>query len=161
MDGTGASPVRAWLQSLYDQHGYLTPEIVREAARPEDSPGHLAVFGMGADEAAEAYYLIRAHKLIQSVRIVTVAQAKKEPVTVRAYHAVPGNDERTYVYRSVEDLIQHPDQMTLARNEARRRLNDAERSVESLEALAEGPGKKQTRRALQSIRTAQQALAAV
>lgn len=158
MDGTGTSPLRTWLQSLYDQHGYLTPEIVRDAARPEDSPGHLAVFGMGVEEAAEAFYLIRAHKLIQSVRIVTIPQPEKEPVTLRAYHAVPGNDERTYVYRSVEDLVRQPDQLALARNEAKRRLNDAERSLQSLDALADEPERKRTRRALDGLRTAQEAL---
>lgn len=156
-----ASPVREWLQSLYDEHGYITPEIVREAARPEDSPGHLSVFGVGIEEAAEGFYLDRAHKLIQSVRIIRESRSDKEPVILRAYHAVPGNDEKKYVYKSINDLIAQPDQMELARNEAKRRLNDAERSLRSLDAIAVGPAQKKTKRALTSIQTAQRALAAV
>jgi len=160
MDGTGSSPLRDWLQRLYDSHGYLTPEIVREAARSDESPGHVAVFGMDSEQAAEAYYLLRAHKLIQSVRIIRVEQPDKEPVTLRAYHAVPGNAERSYVYRSAEDLAREPDQLALARNEALRRLRDAERSIAALDLLAPVSAKRQTRRALRHVSAAQEALGA-
>ncbi|HXH79529.1 hypothetical protein [Nocardioides sp.] len=152
--------MRDWLQGLYDAHGYLTPEIVREAARDKKSPGHVAVFGMDAAQAAEAYYLLRAHKLIQSVRIIRVDQPDKEPVTLRAYHAVPGNAERSYVYRSADDLSREPDQLALARNEALRRLRDAERSITSLDLLSPAPAQRQTRRALRHVSAAQEALGA-
>lgn len=160
MDGSGHSPVRSWLQALYDERGYLTPEIVREAARDEESPGHLAVFGVSVVEAAEGFYLDRAHKLIQSVRIITVPQDEREPVTLRAYHAVPGNSERSYVYRSIDDLAREPDQMELARNEAKRRLNGAESALRSLDAIAVGPTSKRTKRAMKNIQAAQKAIAA-
>lgn len=149
-----------WLQSLYDQHGYLTPEIVREAARPTESLGHLAVFGVGIAEAAEAFYLDRAHKLIQSVRLIQVPQDDKEPLSVRAFHGIPGEEPRSYIYVSTEDLARRPDQLQLARNEANRRIRDAERSLQSLESIAVGPDVRRTRRAIKKIRSAQQDLIA-
>jgi len=156
--------MRDWLQGLYDAHGYLTPEIVRDAARSDDSPGHVAVFGVDTEQAAEAHYLLRAHRLIQSVRIIRVDQPDTEPVTLRAYHAVPGSTDRTYVYRSVDDLAREPDQLALARNEAVRRLKDAERSIAALDLLSPDPTdptKPRTRRALRHVSAAQEALGAI
>ena len=155
------SPLKAWLQSLYDEHGYLTPELVRDDARNPESPGHAAVFNVGAAEAAEAYYLQRAHQLIQRVRIIIKPQPARPPMQVRAYHAVPGGEESAYVYRSVDDLIRQPDQLQLARNEAMRRVRDAERSVEALDMLTIGtPSGPNTKRALDNLKNAREALTA-
>ena len=36
--------LKDWTLALYEEHGTLTPEIVKNAARPEDSPAHAYVF---------------------------------------------------------------------------------------------------------------------
>lgn len=160
MSNATENPVRVWLQSLYDAHGYLTPELVRDAARDEDCPAHGLIFNADTADAAEAYYLDQAHKLIQRIRVRMIPQAEQAPKTLRKYVAVPGSEESAYVYRSIDDLVRYPDQLQLARNEAVRRLKQAEKSVEDLDALVEdSPGRKQTRKALTGIRTAREALA--
>ena len=148
-----------WMQALYDEHGRLTPEIVLEAARPPDSPAHGFVFGVSRDEAAERFYLDRAHRLIQTVRVHITRQEGK-PKTVRAWHAVPGDDESRYVYLPLVELMQRPDKMDLARNEAIRRVRDAQRAVEDLDALITAPpAKRKTERAVKQIKRAQELLA--
>lgn len=159
MSNTAESPVRVWMQALYDENGYLTPELVRDAARDESSPAHGLVFNADVPEAAEAYYLEQAHKLIQRIRITHVSKSGEREAK-RLYLAVPGSEESAYVYKSIDDLVRYPDQLQLARNEAVRRLKQAEKSVEDLDALVEdSPGRKQTRKALTGIRTAREALA--
>ena len=148
-----------WMQALYDEHGRLTPEIVLEAARPPDSPAHGFVFGIDRNEAAERFYLDRAHRLIQTVRI-EVRRDEGKPKTVRAWHAVPGDDESRYVYLPLNELITRPDKLELARNEAIRRVRDAQRSVEDLDALiTDRPVKRKTERAVKQIKRAQELLA--
>mgnify|MGYP000294085338 CR=1 FL=1 len=155
------SAVKVWLQALYDENGYLTPEIVRDAARDPASPAHGIIFGTGVQEAAEAFYLIQAHRLIQRISIVRPAKEDKPPTKLRAYHAIPGGEESAYIYVSAEDLVQRPDQMELARNEAIRRMRDAERSIEALDELATGtPTGRKAKKALKGVRTAREELSA-
>jgi hypothetical protein len=151
--------LRDWMQSLYDQYGRLTPEIVLDAARAPESPAHGFVFGMSAAEAAERFYLDRAHRLIQTVR-VEVTRVEGKPKFVRAWHAVPGDDESRFTYLPLEELVQRPDKLELARNEAIRRVRDAQRSVEDLDALIMEPrSKRKASRAVKQIKAAQELLA--
>ncbi|MCA1572892.1 MAG: hypothetical protein LC798_21905, partial [Chloroflexi bacterium] len=73
------------LEELYAEHGELTPEIVLEAARPDDAPLHAFVFDRDADDAAGAYYLERAHRLIQRCRVVMRESEDAPPRRVRAW----------------------------------------------------------------------------
>lgn len=154
------SAVKAWLQGIYNEHGYLTPEIVRDAARDESSPGHALVFNVSPSEAAEGYYLDQARRLIQRIRtdIETPSQPSRK---VRFYHSIPGQEESEYIYKSTDDLVKHPDQLELARNEAVRRLKQAESAVESLDAMLIGTDSgHKTRKALKGIRDARAEIAA-
>lgn len=92
---------------LYDQHGHLTPRLVLEDARPKDSPLHPAVFDRNQKDAAEAYYLDRAHQLLRSFYI-TVRPAKPEDpdLRVRKWHAVATEDG--HIYRAAEDIAEDP-----------------------------------------------------
>lgn len=87
--------LRDELQAIYDQHGRLTPALVLETARPENSPLHEMVFALGAREAAEAWYLERAQELITRVKIV-YAQTPEGPKEVRAWQAVQAESGWTY-----------------------------------------------------------------
>lgn len=89
----------AELEAIRRRHGKLTPALVVEEARSESSPLHSMVFNKTVDEAAEAYYLDRAQRLIQIVR------AKRPDGTqssLRQYFSV--RREEGYVYERVEDL---------------------------------------------------------
>jgi len=160
MDGTGTTTLKTFLEKLYALHGYLTPKIVLDAARPETSPAHAVVFDVDVGDAAEAHYLANAHRLIQSIRVRTITEMAKAPIVLRGYIAIPGGEEEAYIYRSLADLAAKPDEMKLARNEAVRRLNAAEQSVRVLDAIATGPASKRAKRALAGVRAAQDALTA-
>jgi hypothetical protein len=100
--------LRDHLQRIYDQRGYLTPELVVEEARPKSSPLHSVVFDKNVKDAAEAYYRDRAHELIQSVKVVYREPTEDETArTVRKWHAVKADDDR-YVYRAAEDVAADP-----------------------------------------------------
>jgi hypothetical protein len=95
--------LRDQLQTIYDTHGQLTPDIVLEEARPKGHPLHNRVFDKPKAEAAEAYYRERAHELIQEVRI-SYANATGKRDSVRAWIAVPG--ETGVVYEPTEKIVQ-------------------------------------------------------
>lgn len=63
------------LQKLEDQHGVLTPYIVVDAARAEDSPLH-TWFNWNNDDAAEKYRLMQARMLMTNVKISLVEDEK-------------------------------------------------------------------------------------
>lgn len=96
--------LREELDRLYEEHGYLTPALVREAARDEANPMHRFVFGKAPADAAEAWYLHRAHTLICRFKITFRAENGDE-TRVRRYQAVRGE---TIVYRASDDVAADP-----------------------------------------------------
>lgn len=145
------------LTEIRAQHGKLTPEIVLEEARPDDSPLHGYVFDKEVGDAAEAYYLERAHQLIQRVRVV-VRKNDTEQRSIRAFLAVPSDTDR-YVYEPFEVVVSDEQKLNMVRLEAARRLRDAETAVEDLDLLAQGtPFARTSKRVKSAIRTARQEL---
>lgn len=138
--------VKEWALELYEKHGKLTPEIVREAARPVDSPAHAFVFGLPPEEAAEEYYLLRAHKLIQSVKVTVQRQPDEPPRRVRFFYATPGTDEQ-FVYQPLPVVIGDPQTFNEVRRQALRRLSEAEEALTDLDSLVVESAKSSTRRA--------------
>ena len=161
MNIVGESHMRDWMQTLYEDNGYLTPQIVLEAARPEDSPAHAFVFGVDAKEAAELHYLDRAHDLIRRVKVRIVSN--NEPSRkLRFFHAVPGEEEASFVYHSIETLARQTDKLERTRNEALRRMRDAERGVEDLNMIVEDATQaRRGKRALTKIKQAREELVGV
>ena len=134
----GASTLAAFLDAIYTTEGKLTPELVRDAARPEDSPAHAWVFNVPETQAAETYYLQRAHELIRYVKVEMVPTDGGTPRRVRFYHAIPGDDD-AYVYEPLTVIRQSPTKLDAARTEAMRRLRDAERAVDDLAVISASP----------------------
>lgn len=97
--------LREILQEIYDRRGKLTPEIVRDEARPDDSPLHHALTWDDA-VAGEEYRLIQAHRLIQRVRITYRSSPKARERDVRAFQAV--RTGQGYVYEPTEKVAQDP-----------------------------------------------------
>ena len=146
------SALRAWLTGIYEENdGCLTPELVREAARPEDSVGNPYLFNVEVAEAAEEFYLSRAHDLIRRVKVTVVSQSDGQPRRVRFFHALPG-EETSYVYEPLTAIQASPSKLEAARKEAVRRLRDAERSVEDLDAIASTSSSAQAVKAVKRAR---------
>lgn len=88
--------LRDQLQAIYDERGKLTPAIVVEEAADESHPLH-GRFEWDDAVAGEAWRREQAHALIRSVRVVYKEADEKDPArSVRAYHAVRGDDGHTY-----------------------------------------------------------------
>jgi hypothetical protein len=97
--------LRDHLRAIRDEHGKLTPALVVDTARSEDHPLH-ASFEWNDEIAGEAYRRVQAHDLIQSVRISYRPVATGEHRSIRAFHAVRGDDG--YVYEDAEAIVADP-----------------------------------------------------
>lgn len=92
-----SSEIVAELERLYAQHGELTPRIVVDAAREEDSPLH-SQFEWDFELAAEHWLLEQASHLIRRARIRIVSAPEMPPLNVRAFISQQTEDKR-HVYR--------------------------------------------------------------
>jgi len=95
--------LRDQLQTIYNDHGKLTPALVVDVARDLDHPLHNR---LEWDDlvAAESHRRDQAHDLIRSVRI---SHVPGEAPIVRAYHAVRDTEDE-YVYEPVEKIAADP-----------------------------------------------------
>jgi hypothetical protein len=92
--------LREQLQTIYQQHGRLTPKLVLEEARDPEHPLH-SRFTWDDAEAAEKYRLNQAHELIQSVK-VSYRDDQGRPKDVRQFHAV--RREQEFVYEPLTEI---------------------------------------------------------
>lgn len=88
---------------LADEHGRVTPSLVLEDARREDSPLH-GLFEWNNDKAAEQHRLDTARAVIRTVKVVVTIQE----TTIKAPHYVRDPDAKGQGYRSVEALQRDP-----------------------------------------------------
>jgi hypothetical protein len=103
--------LRGQLLQVREDYGELTPQVVREAARPDGSPLHELVFDRPVSEAAEAHYLSRARALLRVARIpFREGDEQNPPRSLRAFHAVraEAGDRRRYVYEPAEEIAVDP-----------------------------------------------------
>lgn len=120
------SDLRAVLDDIRKEHGRLTPRILVDVARDKQHPLHHHVYDRSPKDAAEAWYLNRAHELIQSIRVTY--RSGEQVKTVRAFHAVRVEDEQNggYVYEPLETVAEDPFLRQLV-------LRDMEREWRTLE----------------------------
>lgn len=100
--------LRDHLQAIYDQHGQLTPVLVKEVARAKDHPLHASVFDKNVKDASEAWYEHRAHELIRKVRISYRDADSGEPRDIRAFHAVRSGEDGGLSYEPLETIADDP-----------------------------------------------------
>lgn len=99
--------LRDQLQSIYDEHGKLTPQLVLDEARRPEHPLHDR-FDWNDATAGEAWRHEQAHRLIRSVRVVyKPATATDRAKDMRAFHAVrgEGSENGGYVYEPAEEIV--------------------------------------------------------
>lgn len=102
--------LRDQMLSIRTEHGYLTPALVVDVARPENHPLHTR-FEWDDTVAGEAWRRRQAHQLIRSVRVTyRPASDTNDEASVRAFHAVrhEGNGDFNYAYEPAEDVAQDP-----------------------------------------------------
>ena len=85
--------ISAFLEKLERENGGITPALVVEAARPEESPIH-SHFQWDDEKAADSYRLWQARQLIAKVYIhVDTDDSKTQTVKVRAFHSIAADEE--------------------------------------------------------------------
>lgn len=113
--------LREELQSIYEEHGYLTPRNVVEAAMPSDHPLH-GRFVWDDTVAGPLYRLDQARDLIRSFTVRYRKADSEVEETVRFYHSV--RTETGQVYRSLDDIQQSEFLQKLVLVEAERRWRE-------------------------------------
>ena len=83
------------LETIYIEHGKLTPELVVEAARDPDSPLH-GKFEWNNGACGEAYRLWQARVLSRRVTVM-LAVVNGSSVLVRAFVNIRENSHRVYL----------------------------------------------------------------
>lgn len=127
--------LRSILQSIYDQHGELTPELVVQEARAKDHPLH-ARFEWDNKTAGEQWRKHQASELIRSVKVVyREATEDEEERTVRAFHAVRTPKGNTY--QPAEKIVENPFTRQLVLNEMEREWKAFRRRYERFAEFAE------------------------
>lgn len=100
---------RTELQTIHDQHGYLTKQVVLDEvrAKPGDFPAaHSFIFHIGRKDAADAYYLERTGELIRSIKVKRRQADSEAEVDIRQWHAVRLESDDTF--RSIDDVNEDP-----------------------------------------------------
>lgn len=96
----------AELLKIREEHGKLTPRIVRDAVRPKTHPLHEKVYDMTVKEAAEAHYLANAAKLL---RVTFRETVDGRPADLRHFWVVRGTTENPEsTYEPMSEVIQDP-----------------------------------------------------
>lgn len=97
------SDLRELLQSIYDEHGKLTPGLVLDTARDPEHPLHNR-FEWDDAAAAEQWRTEQARHMIQSVHVVR--SSSEELHQVREWQAVRQADG--FAYHPAEKVAQDP-----------------------------------------------------
>jgi hypothetical protein len=104
---SGLAQAREVLDHLLEEYGELTPAMVVEAARPEDSPIH-GHFEWDDDVAAEAHRRDQARRLIRKVKVVYGVDEEGREKTVRAFVSARQEPKGPRAYRPTEEVLQNP-----------------------------------------------------
>lgn len=122
--------LRQQLQSIYEKHSDLTPEILVREARPKRHPLHDR-FEWDDAIAGESWRRHQAHELITSVRI-TYRSDSGAHRDVRAFLAVPREDRQQPSYEPVNEIAVDPFKARLVLSEMERDWRNLKGRYEAL-----------------------------
>lgn len=96
------------LKEIRRQHGYLTPELVKETARDESHPLHKRIFDCPPEVASERYYTARAEDLIRRFKLKYKDATETEPAAYTRYWVAPRSESEPNRYEPVEEVVRDP-----------------------------------------------------
>lgn len=108
--------LRTQLQTLYDQHGELSPDLVVSAASPKEHPLH-AYFEWDNKVAGPKYRLLQAEDLIRSIK-VTYKDRHGASQSVRWWH--PVRTDTPSVYDPLDVISENEISMSVLLRQAER-----------------------------------------
>lgn len=132
-----AQPCGERIEALTLEHGKVTPLIVVEAARDQQSPLH-GEFEWHDRRAAEAYRCDQARKILRSLVTVEISGVALDTPT-RAFVCVTGHDEdgdaTGLEYQCVSTVVRNSDELAEVVMRARKELSDWSKRYERFAAL--------------------------
>lgn len=120
-----------------DNGGSVTPEIVLNSARSNDSPLH-NIFDWDDSVAAEKWRIVQARQVIAQLRIVRVADPNSEnerSVAIRAWSNLH-DDERGSIYKPTVACMKVPAEREQILEHARQKLRECRDICKNLEEFA-------------------------
>jgi hypothetical protein len=122
------------LERLERQHGMVTPRLIVDDARPQQSLLHKC-FEWNDAEAAEKYRETQAGYLLRNLIAVKVTSMQQEQSDVRAFVSVVKNDNNCFV--SVATAMSNEDMRQQILENALSELQAIKKKYTQLEELAE------------------------
>ena len=142
--------LRDSLQSIYDQHKTLTPELVVAEATDPDHELHPR-FEWDDTIAGPKYRLIQAADLIRSVRVVVRPATDKEPASLARVWVAPREATAPHVYEPMDVIARDPMKRAMVLRNMEREWRELKRRCEGIEEFwpmvsADVPQKRPRRR---------------
>ncbi len=99
--------IKEILTEIYNEYGYLTPQLVVELAKEKTHPLHSS-FDWNDKSAGEKYRIEQANALIRKVKIVFKPGTEKSaPQRIRAFVA-PQAEDKPNEYMPIEEAMADP-----------------------------------------------------
>jgi hypothetical protein len=127
--------LRTELSLLMEAHGRLTPQLVVDAARPDDAPLH-SRFEWNDEIAGERYRLDQAREIIRSVRVVyRDATTEERARSYRMFSSAMTEEGRAYL--PTQAMLEDPFQRRLLIQTMRRDMAALHEKFQHLAEWAE------------------------
>jgi hypothetical protein len=127
--------LRTELSLLMEAHGRLTPQLLVDAARPDDSPLHNR-FEWDDEVAGEKYRLDQAREIIRSVKVVyRDATTEERARSYRMYSSIRTEEGRAYV--PTQQALEDPFTRRLLIQQMRREMASLNEKFQHLAEWAE------------------------
>ena len=146
--GVKAQDAGEELERISKEHGEVTPPLVVDEARPEESPIH-EVFEWDDYVAAESHREHQARQLIRSIQVVK-PEGNTEPVFIHIH------SEQAYL--PTKTVVNDVDFFAEAKRSAEKRLQEASASLNQLKSIAKRGQKQKVQTAINFLSKAQDQL---
>ena len=146
--GVKAQTAGEELERISKEHGEITPPLVVDEARPEESPIH-EVFEWDDYVAAEHHREHQARQLIRSIEVVK-PEGNTEPVFIHIH------SEQAYL--PTKTVVNDVDFFAEAKRSAEKRLEEASASLNQLKSIAKRGQKQKVQTAINFLSKAQDQL---
>lgn len=146
--GVKAQTAGEELERISKEHGEITPPLVVDEARPEESPIH-EVFEWDDYVAAESHREHQARQLIRSIQVVK-PEGNTEPVFIHIH------SEQAYL--PTKTVVNDVDFFAEAKRSAEKRLQEASASLNQLKSIAKRGQKQKVQTAINFLSKAQDQL---
>jgi hypothetical protein len=161
--GANVQAIGAALIALYEADGDVRGSRYVEVGRDPDHPFH-PTLEWDNDKAGHQYRLQQARNIIASIEVVMVDEtgddSGEHPVPMPVFFSVPSTDQREGRYRTLDDVIRHPEELTAATLALMEKRDALEARLQHLKRRVEGSPDEQIRTRAASLAVALESLAA-